>query len=93
MKQRIAVFQNVKFNYDHTTTVDMAKDDPEYVRITEWVEVEFPDIKKEEIIKDMVSSLDKQIEVERAESHSRVNRLLNKRQELLALPQLKECIE
>jgi hypothetical protein len=56
-KRKIAVFKELKYNYESVCDeqFDTFKD---YVRLTEFVEVEFPPLQSEEIVQKQLDALD-----------------------------------
>ncbi|MFA5875240.1 MAG: hypothetical protein WC901_00935 [Candidatus Margulisiibacteriota bacterium] len=56
-----------------------------YVRITDWVEVDFPERSEGEIISSQVNAIDTLIEKTKEEFSQKIGKLNQKKQELLAL--------
>ena len=89
MKQRIVLMKST-----HGSIVSRICDEDDdleyweksgYTVITEPVEVDFPDLSHEEVVKNEIEVIDKKIKSVMAESESTINRLKEKKQELLAL--------
>ena len=66
-------------------TIEWAENDSDYTRISEYVEVEFPPLANEEVLKNQIATIDKKIETVKQESIDLINQLQQKKQELLAL--------
>lgn len=66
-------------------TSNWADNNTGYVRISEYVDVEFPPLPKEDVLKNQIACIDKQIDAIKAESIKEINDLQQKKQELLAL--------
>jgi len=56
-----------------------------YVQITEFVEIDFPDLAKDAIVNNQIVVLDKEINRVMAETEVKVNKLKARKQELLAI--------
>ena len=89
MKQRIVL---MKSQYDTIVSKTCGEDDDleywensGYTVITEPVEVDFPDLSHEEVVRNEIAVIDKKIKSVMAESESTINKLKEKKQELLAL--------
>ena len=89
MKQRIVL---MKSQYDSIVSKTCDEDDDleywensGYTVITEPVEVDFPDLSNEVIVNNEIAVIDMKIKSVMAESESTINKLKEKRQELLAL--------
>ena len=83
IKEKLAAFMSA---YGTTVvSIEWAEKDPKYTRISEYVEVEFPPLAKEEVLKNQIASIDKKIETVKQESIDLINQLNQKKQELLAL--------
>lgn len=86
MKLKLALFKH-KHGFIHAVN-DVGgcyEDDPDYVRITEYIEVDFPELPKDEIVSKQVENLDKEIESTKEEAMKKVAMLQQKKQELLAI--------
>ena len=83
IKERLAAFIT---NYGTTIiSIDWAERGQNYTRISEYVEVEFPALPKEDVLKNQIATIDKKIETVKQESIDLINKLQQKKQELLAL--------
>ena len=83
IKERLAAFIT---NYGTTIiSIDWAERDQDYTRISEYVEVEFPALPKEDVLNNQIATIDKKIETVKQESIDLINKLQQKKQELLAL--------
>ena len=83
IKKRLAAFIT---NYGTTiVSVDWAENDQNYTRISDYVEVEFPPLENEEVLKNQIATIDRKIETVKQESIDLINQLQQKKQELLAL--------
>lgn len=91
MKHKIAVFE-------YTSTGSMAclagyqiivkfpnDENEKQIRVSEWVEIDFPERDKEEIIPAIVKSIDERIEKIKEKAMQEVSELQGKKSELLAL--------
>ena len=93
MKMRVALFRRINdFGIDWVSAFDWPANqekEPEvsgYIRLTEWVEVEFPDLQNVNIAQAQVEAIDKQIKAVREKLTDEVMRLERHKAELLALP-------
>lgn len=91
MKMLCAVFQHAKYNTTFVTECDetgecFADSAPEYVRLSETIEVEFPELSKETIIAGQLAALDKEKEEATAIYAERLAEIADKRALLMALP-------
>lgn len=89
MKKKIAVFLS-DMNYETVHDVDSDDDlrywtDEGHVQLTEVVEIDFPDLKKEDIVKNQVITIDNKIQDTLAKCEIAVNQLKERKQELLAI--------
>lgn len=62
-----------------------AERDPDFSRISGYVEIQFPPLPQDEVLNNQIKSIDKQIETVQQETIDLVNKLKQKKQELLAL--------
>lgn len=90
MKIRVAMFECVKWggHYPFQQVEGVDKDtfsNGEYVRATEYVDVEFPDRGASNMVKDQLAALDREEEKVREESASKLALIDNRRRSLLAL--------
>jgi hypothetical protein len=81
---KLAQFKNIEHDY---TCIDGEELDriSSYVRLSEWVEVEFTKLPYGEAEKKEIESIDKQIETVMAVSEKKINELKQKKDDLLAL--------
>ena len=56
-----------------------------YVEISEFIEVDFPELEQHQIVKNEIAVIDKKITSIMAESELSINKLKDRKQELLAL--------
>jgi hypothetical protein len=86
--RKIAIYQNIKYPgctpmaHDADSWIEK---DPEYARVSEIVEVEFPALEIVDMVGLQVSCIDHQIEELKAEFGKQINTLNAKKQDLLAL--------
>lgn len=85
MKVKIAMYKGVKSYYTRVLSADVFEDDDDYIRVSEIVEVDFPDLPKEEVSTKEIAIIRKAITNEMAESESRLNVLKQTLQERLAI--------
>ena len=91
MKMLCAVFKNAKYNTTFIAECDetgecFADRNPEYVRLSETIEVEFPELPKETIIAKQLAALDRMKGEVMEAFAARLEEIEHKRAELLALP-------
>lgn len=91
MKMLCAVFKHAKYSTDFITECDetgecFADRNPEYVRLSETVEVEFPELPKEAIVAGQLAVLDKEREEATATYAGKLAEIADKRALLMALP-------
>ena len=92
MKKKLILLKNVKYNYD--TAVEPNEDgevsahylESEYVVMSKVVEVDFPELSNDEVVKSQIAIIDKQITKVKADSEAAITALVGRKQELLALP-------
>ena len=98
MKKTVMVFKNVRHNYE--TIVDVGSDsslldsyteDDNYVALSEAVEIDFPELSNDEVVKSEIAIIDRQITKVRADSEAAVTALVGRKQELMALPSADKC--
>ncbi|PCJ26741.1 MAG: hypothetical protein COA94_04910 [Rickettsiales bacterium] len=89
MKKKLCVVKQVSLEYlQFISDVDYQlcyKDDENYIRITEVVEVDFPDIDKIELLNAELAALDTQATKIKAVAEAAITGIERKRQELLAI--------
>jgi hypothetical protein len=83
MKNKIAVFKDKYGLESHLG--EYAEDWKEYTRITEYVEVDFPELPPETVIANQVAAIDAVIDEIKTKAMQEVEKLLQKKSELLAL--------
>ena len=83
IKERVAVF-NTSYGV-RIITGEWTESMDGYTRISDYIDAEFPALPQEEIINSQITALDKEIEKVQQETIDLVNRLKQKKQELLAL--------
>jgi hypothetical protein len=83
MKKKLAVFLT-KWGTE-TVLPEWAGADSDYARATEYVEVDFPELQKETVITNQVAQLDSAIATIKAKAIEEVDKLNQKKSELLAL--------
>lgn len=87
MKKKLAIFEytsGVLLGFQFPTESHMENSD-EAVRISEYVEIEFPDIPRDELISRQIKAIDKEIEYARVNHTANIARLEQRKAELLAL--------
>jgi len=84
MKVKIAKFKSVDC-MSISFLEEWAEDWDSYVRISEYVEVEFPDREKAEYIKEEINLLDKMADEIRAKATEGLSNINRRKEELLAL--------
>lgn len=90
MKKKIVLMKNVACNYD---TVIMTNDEGDlsyyendgHVRLSEIIEVDFPELDDETVINNQVAVIEKQITRVRADAEAAVTALDGRKNELLAI--------
>lgn len=90
MKARIAMFESTKWGGYHSfsTINDEDRDEfggGEYVRATEYVDVEFPERERGDVIKAQLSALDAEEDKVREDSARKLANIADRRRSLLAL--------
>jgi hypothetical protein len=84
MKIKLAIFKSKDSEF--ITVIDeIAEYWEDYVRISEYVEVEFPDREKAECVKEEITILDKMADEIRAKATEGLNNINRRKEELLAL--------
>ncbi len=88
MKVKLAIYKSINnggcLSFCNADIFDRFDD---YIKLSETVEVDFPDLPKEEVNSKEIAIIDKAIQNEMAKSESRLNQLKQRKQELLALPE------
>ena len=89
MKIKCAVFEYTTEPMKGVRSINKEIDIPylsdNKVRVSEIIEVDFPDRNKEEIIPEMVAAIDQEIKNEEAASQMKINQLKAKKAELLCI--------
>ena len=83
MKKKIAIFRDTDCHFN--TPCDTSCVPKEYVRITDWVEIDFKERDKDELIIDEVNSINKKINKIKEETIKKIEVLSTRKEELLAL--------
>lgn len=90
MKQKVALFKNTEYGNCGPIGVDGHESDdyslPGYVRVSEWVVIDFPDI---DATDEQVAAIDEKITELRAEFQNSLTNLERRKAELLAIPDLR----
>lgn len=84
MKQRIALFKHIEFGYE-TSCSEHMEDSDKYVRISEYVNVEFPELSGDDQIAGQVRKLDELRDKEVAEHVQRLAAIDERKSRLLAI--------
>jgi len=90
MKKKIILMKNVPIGFDTIIEVPENGDlsyyeSTEYARLSDIIEVDFPELSNKDVIKNQVTIIDKQITKVRADAEAAVTALDGRKQELLAL--------
>lgn len=93
-KQKVALFQRVG-DYSYLTTrnfsLDLSDEDADrrvadgHVRLSPWLEIEFPSLDDDDVINAQLAQLDKAEQRAREELQQRLNAINDTRQKILAL--------
>jgi hypothetical protein len=86
--RKVAIYQNIKYSGCTPMAHDVSnwiETDPEYARISEIIEVQFPALEIVDMVGLQVACIDHQIEELKAEFGKQINTLNAKKQDLLAL--------
>jgi hypothetical protein len=93
-KQKVALFQRIG-DYSYLTTRNFSLDLPDedadscvsdgYVRLSPWIEIEFPSLDTGDVIKAQLAQLDKAEQKAREELQQRLNVINDTRKRILAL--------
>lgn len=86
MKKTVAVFLWADLGVYTVAEDGLDKRDHDYVRVTELVEVEFPELEQVDVLQAQIAALDEQAEKVRADMGKKLTAIAQKKQELLALP-------
>ena len=82
---KVALFRNIKHDFVSVSDLDIAND--EYIRESEWVEVEFPPLSSEEMAAKKIGILESMKKDLQAKTQQRLNEIDRQIAELQALPQ------
>jgi len=85
MKKKIAVFEYIDSCLAGVQTVRDYEGSGSTIRVSEWLEVDFPEREKSEILPEIVEGIDKEIEEIKEKAMNAVSELQTKKAELLAL--------
>lgn len=83
MIKKIALFKWLNYP-DWSPVVHQCEGDKDFIRISEWIDVDFPEIEID-IVGAQVKAIDETIEEIKAEAMKKVGELQTRKQELLAL--------
>ena len=88
MKAIIALYKHREYEWIRAVESDCeatyAKD-PDYIRMTEWTEIDLPEADRGEATREAVNALDEQIKEVQTQAQLKLNDLQRQKQELLAL--------
>ena len=87
-KQKLAVYLLMDCNMEIITPHDPGVDNENYLRITEYLDVEFTPIDDAELVNKQIAGIDKQIKDTQVAAQMKVNMLTAMKNDLLALPEL-----
>lgn len=82
---KIALFDFHGIEVVHSDSEEWVQKSSEYTQLSEFVEVTFPALPDEEVLKNKVAGIDQEIEELKNEFLEKMNRLNTAKQELLAL--------
>ena len=90
MKKKIVLMKNVAHGFDHVIEVPEDGDlsyyeNTDYARLSDVIEVDFPELSSKDVISNQVVIIDRQITKVRADAEAAVTALDGRKQELLAL--------
>lgn len=84
---KLALFKNIEFQHSSPAPCgEIFERVANYVRISEYVEIEFPPLASEEMIGQQLAALDQAESAVRLKFESALNAIKERRSELLALP-------
>ncbi len=81
---RLAKYKNIRVDYE-VITDDWCAEHRDYVRLTEFVDIEFPPLPEDAVITQEVAVLDRQIAAIQEQAMVEIQQLAQRKQELLAL--------
>lgn len=82
---KVALFKHVEYGFEGVF-LGSFEDSDEYVRVTEYVDIEFTRLPDSETVKKSLAIIDKAADAVREELGRKLDGLDRRRQELLALP-------
>ena len=88
MKKKVVLLKSMKHDYESITETEGDLSyylENDYVQLSEIVEIDFPELNNDSVIKTQVAVLDKQITKVMADSEVQINKLKARKQELLAI--------
>lgn len=85
MIKRMAIFKDVKYGFDACSESGL-EESPDYIRLSEYVDVDFPMLPPEETVSKEIEMLDKLSCSVRAKYHDDIAEIDRKKAELIALP-------
>ena len=83
---KVALFRNIKHDFVSVSDLDLCRND-DYIRESEWVEVEFPPLSSEEMAAKKIGILESMKKDLQAKTQQRLNEIDRQIAELQALPQ------
>ncbi|MDD5084171.1 MAG: hypothetical protein PHT88_04590 [Candidatus Moranbacteria bacterium] len=83
-EMRLAKYKNIRVDYE-VITDDWCAEHRDYVRLTEFVDIEFPPLPEDAVITQEVAVLDRQIAAIQEQAMVEIQQLAQRKQELLAL--------
>jgi len=84
---KVALFKNIELDVECVSNDSLDGID-QYLRLSEYVDVEFVMLKDDELVKKQVDHINNQIEALKNDMTNKINLLESRKQELLALPDL-----
>ena len=81
---KVALFKYVKYGFESVWTEGM-EPDPDYVRISEYVDVEFPPLENSEIVNNEIASLKESKKQIQAETEAKIGVIDRRIGDLLSL--------
>jgi len=86
MKRRLALYKSTEHGFECTAN-ESFEEVSGYVRLSEYVDIDFPDLPSSDIVAKQVAALNEEIQRVQADTERKLNGLRQQRDELLALPQ------
>ena len=84
---KIAQFKSLEYGYESIQD-ESFEDIDDYIRISEYIDVEFTEINREEIVSAEISVIDKKIKSVNLAANQKVSELERIKAELLAIPDM-----